>query len=746
MSARLGRKARTHLRVGIALALARLQITSVRIIWNAATFATSVLLCAALLVSAHPALADFAQQGSKLIGNGAVGNASQGWSVSVSADGNTAIVGGRTDNGSAGAAWVYTRSGGVWSQQGSKLVGTGAVGNAIQGFSVALSADGNTAIVGGTGDNSDAGAAWVFTRSGGVWTQQGSKLVGTGAVGKPRQGISVSLSADGNSAIVGGYADNDFAGAAWVFTRSGGVWTQQGSKLVGTGAVGLAVQGFSVSLSADGDTAIVGGKWDNSDAGAAWVFTRSGGAWSQQGSKLVGTGAVGDAGQGASVALSADGNTALIGGPLDNTGINGSAGAAWVFTRSGGVWTQQGSKLVGTGAVGDDQQGAQQGSSVSLSADGNTAIVGGPFDNNFAGAAWVFTRSGEVWTQQGSKLVGTGAVGGASQGRSVALSGDGNTAIVGGDTDNSAVGAAWVFVQPLATATHDFDFDGRSDIAWRHDSGAAALWLMNGAEVTGTASWSGVPNSWRIIAQRDFNGDGKHDWLWRHDDSGTYAIWFMNGTQGPLSQIVGQVTGGWSVVGTGDFNGDGRGDILWRHPSGQVAVWLMDGAQVALSRDFGHVPSHWSVAETGDFNGDGQRDILWRNLVDGQVAIWFLHDAQVLVAIPIATVTTDWSIVGSGDFDGDGNWDILWRHSGGDVAVWLMDSGLKDSAVLGSVPINWSIDETGDFNGDGKSDILWRNTTSSDVGIWFMNGRQVSSTAGIFGLPNTWTVQGLHSD
>jgi hypothetical protein len=87
----------------------------------------------------------------------------------VSADGNTAIVGGIADNHATGAAWVFIRSGGAWTQQGSKLVGAGAVGGASQG-SVAVSADGNTAIVGGSGDNSGIGAAWVYTRSGDVWT------------------------------------------------------------------------------------------------------------------------------------------------------------------------------------------------------------------------------------------------------------------------------------------------------------------------------------------------------------------------------------------------------------------------------------------------------------------------------------------------------------------------------------------------------------------------------------------------
>jgi len=344
------------------------------------------------------------------------------------------------DKASTGAGWVYTRSGGVWSQQGAKLVGTGAVGAASQGWSVSLSADGNTAIVCGYGDHAGAGAGWVYTRSGGVWSQQGTKLVGTGAVGAAEQGFSVALSADGNTAVVGGDRDHSSAGAAWVYTRIGGVWSQQGTKLVGTGAVGAARQGGSVSLSADGNTAVVGGEFDNIDQGAAWVYARSGGVWSQQGTKLLGADAVGSPHQGSSVSLSADGNTAVVGG----YGDNGSKGAAWVYTRSGGVWSQQGTKLVGTGAVG----AANQGVSVSLSADGNTVIVGGDIT---AGATWVFTRSGGVWRQQGTKLVGTGAVGAASQGFSVALSADGSTAVVGGNVDNGGTGAAWMFFTDALT-------------------------------------------------------------------------------------------------------------------------------------------------------------------------------------------------------------------------------------------------------------------------------------------------------
>ena len=414
-----------------------------------------ICLALAIALMCPVASGQWVQQGNKLVGMGAAGSANQGCSVSLSSDGNTAIVGGRGDSSSAGAAWVFTRSGGVWSQLGSKLVGTNAVGIANQGISVSLSADGNTAIVGGSGDSSGVGAAWVFIRNGGVWSQQGNKLVGTGAVDSAEQGSSVALSADGNTAIVGGSGDSSSVGAAWVFIRVGGVWSQQGVKLVGAGAVGyaqrFAQQGCSVSLSADGNTAIVGGNGDDDYAGAAWVFTRTGGVWSQQGSKLVGTGTgiSGGANQGRSVALSADGNTALVGGPFDNFAIN-DAGAVWVFTRTNGAWSQQGNKLVGIGRIGRTLQGI----SVGVSGDGNIALVGGYADHSGAGASWVFTRTNGVWTQQGSKLFGAGAVEIAYQGHSVAISADGNTIIVGGDNDNFGVGAAWVFTQS-GTSIHE---------------------------------------------------------------------------------------------------------------------------------------------------------------------------------------------------------------------------------------------------------------------------------------------------
>jgi FG-GAP-like repeat len=709
----------------------------------------TVFLLVGLALLPQPALSDFIQQGSKLVGTTMPGEkCGQGIGVSVSADGTTAILSAYNNGFSetcAEGAWVFTRSNGVWTQQGEPLPPLGG----LMGYSAALSADGNTAIIGGPFDNTDVGAAWVFTRSNGVWTQQGPKLVGTGWSGpSPQQGFSVALSADGNTALIGGNADgcNPCTGAAWVFTRSNGVWTQQGGKLVGTGS-SVAQQGVSVALSGDGNTAMIGG-WTDQDpvtgivTGAAWVFTRSNGVWTQQGTKLIAPGGAADITQGRSVSLSSDGDTAIIGGP----GFGASLGGAWVFTRSNGVWTQQSGKLVGTGAVGN----AGQGQSVAISGDGNIAIVGGSTDASGLGAAWVFTRSNGVWTQQGSKVIGTGAVyapnGRVNQGISIALATDGKTGIVGGYADDTGAGAAWVFVQNGGTAsvaTHDFDGDRKSDIVWSDTGGNLAVWLMNGAAVALSAGLGGVPTSWSIVGQRDFDGNGKADLLWR-DTSGNTAIWFMNGTQVASSASLGTIPTNWSVAATGDFNGDGNGDILWRDNSGNVAVWLMNGATPMTLAGLGNVPTNWSVVATGDFNGDGMADILWRD-TGGDVAIWFMNGTTVASTAFVGTIG-NWSIVGTGDFDGDGKTDIVWRDTGGDAAIWLMNgAAILSAGGLGNVATTWSIAQVGDYNGDGNSDLLWRNNTGDTV-MWFMSGTTVSSTASVGNIPTTWTVQSVNAE
>lgn len=235
-----------------------------------------------------------------------------------------------------------------FQQQGGELIGSGSSLLAHQGWSVALDSDASVLATGGFSDSNSAGATWIFERAAGhEWHQQGEKLVGKGGAGNTAQGYSLAMSADGFTLAVGGWWDNDYTGAVWVFTRddAGSKWLQQGSKLVGSGVVGQAQIGYSVALASDGATLAVSAPFDNG-AGSAWVFVRSpGGKWTQMGGKIVGeTDAYSD--QGRSVALCPDGSILAVGGG------QGQIGATWVFTRSGRKWLP-GGKLVGSGVVGD---------------------------------------------------------------------------------------------------------------------------------------------------------------------------------------------------------------------------------------------------------------------------------------------------------------------------------------------------------------------------------------------------------
>ena len=256
-----------------------------------------------------------------------------GWSVALSGD--TALVGAPYHTGSkefqAGAAFVFVRSSGTWTQQAELTAADGATGDSF-GMSVALSGD--TALVGAldhsTAGKTDAGAAYVFVRSGTTWTQQ-VELTATDGAAQDAFGFSVALS--GDTALVGSYqhdtAGKQYAGAAYVFVRSGTTWTQQ-VELTATDGAAQDSFGFSVALS--GDTALVGAPSHTGSkeiqAGAAYLFVRSGTTWTQQAELTAADGATADA-FGFSVALSGD--TVLVSAVNHSTAGKEDAGAAYVY-------------------------------------------------------------------------------------------------------------------------------------------------------------------------------------------------------------------------------------------------------------------------------------------------------------------------------------------------------------------------------------------------------------------------------
>jgi hypothetical protein len=370
--------------------------------------------------------------------------------VSISSDGNTAIVGAYNEDttaSNAGSAYIFTRSGTSWSQQ-AKIQASDAQATDYFGYNVSISGDGDTVIVGSYGEDTTAtfaGSAYIFTRSGTSWSQQ-AKIQGSDVAAYAAFGISVSLSNDGDTAIVGSYGEDSDAGSAYIFTRSGTSWSEQ-AELNASDAQSSDQFGNAVSISGDGDTAIVGAYNEDtggSNAGAAYVFTRSGTSWSQQ-SKIQASDKYANDRFGISVSVSGDGDTAIVGAYAEDTTAD-EAGSAYVFARSGTSWSQQ-AKIQASDAQEDDFFGYH----LDLSGDGNTAIVGANTEDtggSSAGSAYVFARSGTSWSQQ-SKIQASDAQAGDNFGYGVSISNDGSTAIVGAygeDTTTSNAGSAYIFV------------------------------------------------------------------------------------------------------------------------------------------------------------------------------------------------------------------------------------------------------------------------------------------------------------
>ncbi|MGD0881583.1 MAG: FG-GAP repeat protein [Acidimicrobiales bacterium] len=323
----------------------------------------------------------FTQQALLLASNGAESDYF-GESVAMSGDGLTAIVG--ADNKTvdsvtvAGAAYVYTYSGGTWTQQ--QVLEPSVVSQAaFFGRSVALSTNGNTALVSAfglkVGANFSQGGVYVFTRSGTTWTQQ-DLLTASNGVMCDSFGSSVSLSGAGTEALIGAFGVggcSNHVGAAYIFTGSGSSWTQ-GPELTG-GTTTQDEFGSAVALSTDGSTALVGAPFALNFQGKAYLFT---GADFGTRTLLSDPADHANDGFGTSVSLSTDGQTALVAAPFYTTG--GFGGAAYVYT---------GPSYTSPIEITDPDSNAL-GTSSALSADGNVVVLG----NNDSATYAAFAFSG----------------------------------------------------------------------------------------------------------------------------------------------------------------------------------------------------------------------------------------------------------------------------------------------------------------------------------------------------------------
>lgn len=370
-----------------------------------------------------------------------------GTGVALSRDGRIALIGAYTDDANgfqAGSAYVLILKRNSWIEV-QKLEPIDPSRNQQFGRSVALTADGSVAVIGAWKDDdggSSAGAAYVFVNEGSLWKQQ-SKLVASDSSNGDNFGISVGISAEGETIIVGSYLVSEpffMIGAAYVyqFDDSRTRWIEQAKLMASDG--GPSDQfGVSVAVSANGDTALIGAHKAaglGNDTGAAYVFVRTvGELWLEQ-TKLFESGV----GVGHAVALSADAQTALIGAP------HGGSGIAHVFANDGANWEHQTALLPIYGDSND-----LFGISLALSLDGHTAVVGDSGDTHggvHAGSAFFFSIETDTkhWVQQ-RKFLSSDIAPGDSLGRFTAIAG--STILVSAMKDTneggSEAGAAYIF-------------------------------------------------------------------------------------------------------------------------------------------------------------------------------------------------------------------------------------------------------------------------------------------------------------
>jgi len=332
--------------------------------------------------------ASWSQQ-QKLTASDAQSNDEFGGSVSI--DGDYAIVGAYKEDGSGtdrGAAYVFVRSGSSWTEQQKLTPGDTEDGDH---FGKSVSIDGEYAIIGAPGKNSNQGFSYIFKRSGTTWTQ----MTKVGATGSNKLGWSVSISMP--CVIMGAYGTNGNSGAAHIYELIGSSWYGKGAL---TASDGITADLFGTSVAIDGDYAVCGAPGHDltyGSEGAAYIFEKPTSGWvaMTETQKITASDSAGGDEFGWSVSV--DGDGIIVSSP-DEDGTGAARGAAYIFYRSGSSWTEQ-QKLTSSDAANSDYFGW----GVSISS--NTAISGAYAEDNIngadAGSAYIFENTNQPPTAPG---------------------------------------------------------------------------------------------------------------------------------------------------------------------------------------------------------------------------------------------------------------------------------------------------------------------------------------------------------
>ncbi len=400
--------------------------------------------------TALPATAQCVTETVKLLAGDAQANDQFGGAVAT--DGTTLVIGAEQDDDrgdGAGAAYVYEQVGGAWTQAAKLRASDGDSGD---NFGHAVAVSGDTILVGAYQDEekgATAGAVYVFRRVGGFWSETQKLLASDGGPGD-RFGSAVSL--DGGLAVVGASTDDGVApdsGSAYVFEYLAGTWVQQ-VRLDADDGQNSDQAGAAVLVR--GETALVGSLFADgvaANSGAVYVHQRESGTWAQT-AKI--TASDGEPLARFGRAISFDGSTLVV-GARDASGGGIAAGAAYSFEPSAGTWNETG---ILTLPVPQDEAGF--GSSVAV--QGGLVVVGAYRADSGglnSGAARLFIRVGGVWTDAG-ELLGATTAAGEQFGWAAALAG--TTLAIGAPFDDDAdvsAGSVYVFAASEAPCCEPCD-------------------------------------------------------------------------------------------------------------------------------------------------------------------------------------------------------------------------------------------------------------------------------------------------
>ena len=383
-----------------------------------------------------------------------------GSSVAVSADGSMIAVGAPYSDNNAnnsGHVRIYSWDGSAWQQMGSDI--DGEVVNDRSGSTVSLSNDGKSIAIGtpfSDHNTNNSGHVRIYSWNGSAWNQVGADIDGEAEM--DRSGQAVSLSSDGQTVAIGApYSDDNAndSGHVRIYSWNGSAWNQVGADIDGEAEMDRS--GQAVSLSSDGQTVAIGARWNDGNglnSGHVRIYSWNGTAWNQVGTDIYGEH---QTHSGQAVSLSADGQTVAIGARLnDGNGLN--SGHVRIYSWNGSAWNQVGTDI--DGEASEDESG----SSISLSADGQTVAIGARLNDGNglnSGHVRIYSWNGSAWNKVGTDIDGEASE--DESGSSIALSANGQTIVIGAsqnDGNDDDAGHARVYrFSSLSTITDTISID-----------------------------------------------------------------------------------------------------------------------------------------------------------------------------------------------------------------------------------------------------------------------------------------------